>query len=385
MTKILMVTTLFPPHFSGAAVQAVTLAKALREKGYQIEFLTNNLNGKTVVDHFDGFKIHRLKTFKSFGSKCSEVLFAWKTFVYAIIRRDIQIVHFHSVQGLGVVIFPILRLFGKKIILKLTLMGSDDPLSFKQRKKLGWLYFWGLQFVSRFIAISPGLINMAIKAGISKDNILLIDNGLNIEKFYPADRDEKMRIREALGLKDFNKIFISIGQVEARKGYDFLLQAWEKISKSVDNAILLIAGPNNDGSNPFYCELIRFLQEHNLNNVRFLGKIENASDYLRASDCFLFCSKSEGFGTVMVEAMATEVPVVALKIDGVTEFILQNRDISDICSSLDPEDFAIRTLKTLQIDKERLKKASIKIQTKYSIDTIAKQYDELYKQLLSRA
>lgn len=376
-----MVSMAFPPRFGGAAVQAVTLAKALRARGYQIEFLTNNLNEKTTIEDYDGFKVHRLQTSQKFESKRSEALFVLKILLHAISRNDIDIIHFHSVRGLEMFIFPILRLFGKKIVLKLTLMGSDDPLTFKRRKKLGWFYFRGLRYVNRFAAISHGLKNMSLEAGIPEEKVALIDNGLNIKKFFAVPLDEKIKIRETLGLQKFSKVFISIGQVESRKGYDFLLQAWDIISKQIDNAVLLIAGPNNNNDNPFYCELTRFLQERNLTNVLFLGKIDNAPEYLRASDCFLFCSKAEGFGTVMIEAMASQIPVVALSIEGVTDFILQNKDISDICNTRDPKDFADKALKILQIDEDRLQKASFGVREKYDIDHIAQKYEVLYGEL----
>jgi glycosyltransferase involved in cell wall biosynthesis len=381
--KILMVSAFFPPIFGGASVQALTLSRALRKQGLQVEFLTNNLKNKSVIENYEGFKVHRVQTSEHFESKLSEFLFTIKILGYALTRRDVRILHFHSVRGLELFIFPILRLLGKRIVLKLTLMGSDDPLTFKRRKLLGPLYFAGLHFVNRFVAISKGLKDMAVEAGIPAGKVELIDNGLNIEKFFAADRDEKIRIREALVLKNFNKIFISIGQVEPRKGYDFLLQAWELITKSVDNAVLLIGGPNNNESNPFYCELQSFLKERNINNVVFLGKIENAPDYFRASDCFLFCSKAEGFGTVMIEAMSSRVPVVAVSIPGITEFILDDKDISDICNFRDAKDYADRVLSILKIDEARLEKASIRIREKYNIDSIARKYVEIYGKLLS--
>lgn len=382
MKRILMASAFFPPMFGGAVVQALTLSRALRQKGYQVEFFTNNFKNKSVTEDYEGFSVRRVQSFAHLESKFSEAIYSVKILLFALLRKDIEIFHFHSVAGFELFIFPILRLCGKKVILKLTLMGSDDPLTFKRRKRLGWLYFQGLRCANSLIAISQGLRNMSLEAGISDKKIKLIDNGLNIEKFFPVNHDEKQRIRIDLNLASFSKIFISIGQVEPRKGYDFLLQAWEKISEKIDNAVLLIAGPNNNESNPFYCQLQRFLQERGLTNVLFLGKIENAPVYFRASDCFLFCSKAEGFGTVMIEAMACGVPVVALHIEGITDFILNDRDISDVCSTREPQDFADKAVSVLKIEKERRTKASEKIRIKYDIDAIAQQYDDLYQQLL---
>ena len=71
---------------------------------------------------------------------------------------------------------------------------------------------------------------------------------------------------------------MAVGQVEERKGYVFMLTAWEHITLKYPNSVLLIAGPKNDSSNAYYQKLISIIKESNLKNVQFLGLINNVND-----------------------------------------------------------------------------------------------------------
>lgn len=383
--KILMVSTAFPPVFGGGAIQATYLSGELIRQGVDVEFITDGCNKPSKHDVYNGIKIFRCWTLSSkYSSKIGELIFVLRILWYVLCKKEFKIVHFHSIRGLEALFFPLLKLMNKKIVLKLTLMGVDDPLTFKNRKKIGFLYIWGLKFVDKFIAISTGLKEQAIEAGIQPNKVEIIFNGVDTVRFRKLKKIETNIFKKNLQLNRYKTVFLSIGRIEHRKGYDFLLKSWVEMRKNFDSPILLLIGPANENSNPYYCSLMKYINEQKLDDVRFLGEIKKVEQYFQISNCFVFCSKAEGFGTVLIEAMASSVPVVATNIVGVTEDIIKNKKIGRICYSQSPEKFSRIVKELLQENNMQEKEAAVQeVKTKFSIIAIAQQYQILYKDLLN--
>lgn len=378
-----MVAIKFPPFFAGAAVQAVHLAKALEEKGVSVQFITDNDERKSIHDVYQGLKVYRFSTFLKKESLVKKLIYIVRILLYLFIHhKEFDVVHFHSMRGQEWILFPACKILGKKVVLKVTLVDSDDPLTFT-RRKTRTLISWGFRFVDRFVAISSALQTRCLEAGQPSSKVQLIYNGVNTERYIKAHPDEKRFLKVQAGFERFEKVFMSIGKVEHRKGYDLLIDAWPEISASFPNAQLVIAGPGADDSNPYFIELKNKISRLSLWNVFFAGQIENSAEYVRFSDCFLFCSRAEGFGTVLIEAMASGVPVVAMNIPGVTEDIIRDKRIGRICFTHKPEDLAKETIGLLSArDPEGLDQAAQDIRNYFGIDKIADTYIEMYENLM---
>lgn len=384
MNKILMVSMFFPPTFGGASVQSLRLAKELIKQGCQVEFLSDNATKPTIYnDQYDGVVVTRLKTYsENLHSKLRELIFSIKLIKFLLFRPDLKIVHFHAIRGLELLTFPIIRLMGKKVILKLTLVGVDDPLAFKRRKLLSPLFMWGLRSANHMIAISEELKQRSYQAGFDDQVVKKIFNGFDEENFFIPDAAQKAALRAQLAIPHNAPVFLSVGKVEHRKGYDLLLQAFVDIQKQMPEATLVVVGPDNVESNSYYLSLQAFITKHQLHNIHFVGRQYNVHEFTKASDYFLFCSRQEGFGTVMIEAMACGLPTIAMNIQGVTEDIVSDNRIGVINYSHDPAEFAQQALSLIKEAKQENIQAAVKtLSEKFSISNIAKSYIHLYRQL----
>lgn len=384
MNKILMVSMFFPPTFGGASVQSLRLAKELIKQGCQVEFLSDNATKPTVYnDQYDGVVVTRLKTYsENLHSKLREVIFSLKLIKFLLFRPDLKIVHFHAIRGLELLTFPIIRLMGKKVILKLTLVGVDDPMAFKSRKLLAPFFMWGLRSANHMIAISDELQQRSYQAGFDDKVVKKIFNGFDEENFFIPGQTLKTELRQQLNIPTSAPVFLSVGKVEHRKGYDLLLQAFADIQKAMPEAVLVVVGPDNVETNSYYVNLLAFITEHKLKNIHFVGRQYNVHEFTKASDYFLFCSRQEGFGTVMIEAMACGLPTIAMNIQGVTEDIVTDARIGVINYSHDPAEFAQQALNLIQAAKQEDIQLAVKaLSDKFSISNIAKSYIHLYRQL----
>lgn len=379
-----MVSMFFPPTFGGASVQSLRLAKELIKQGCQVEFLSDNATKPTIYnDQYDGVVVTRLKTYsENLHSKLRELIFSIKLIKFLLFRPDLKIVHFHAIRGLELLTFPIIRLMGKKVILKLTLVGVDDPLAFKRRKLLSPLFMWGLRSANHMIAISEELKQRSYQAGFDDQVVKKIFNGFDEENFFIPNAAQKAALRAQLAIPPNAPVFLSVGKVEHRKGYDLLLQAFVDIQKQMPEATLVVVGPDNVESNSYYLSLQAFITKHQLHNIHFVGRQYNVHEFTKASDYFLFCSRQEGFGTVMIEAMACGLPTIAMNIQGVTEDIVSDNRIGVINYSHDPAEFAQQALSLIKEAKQENIQAAVKILSeKFSISNIAKSYIHLYRQL----
>lgn len=384
MNKILMVSMFFPPTFGGASVQSLRLAKELIKQGCQVEFLSDNATKPTIYnDQYDGVVVTRLKTYsENLHSKLRELIFSIKLIKFLLFRPDLKIVHFHAIRGLELLTFPIIRLMGKKVILKLTLVGVDDPMAFKSRKLLAPLFMWGLRSANHMIAISDELQQRSYQAGFDDKVVKKIFNGFDEENFFIPGPALKKDLRQKLNIPASAPVFLSVGKVEHRKGYDLLLQAFADIQKAMPEAVLVVVGPDNLETNSYYVNLLAFITEHQLQNIHFVGRQYNVHEFTKASDYFLFCSRQEGFGTVMIEAMACGLPTIAMNIQGVTEDIVSDNRIGVINYSHDPAEFAQQALSLIKEAKQENIQAAVKtLSEKFSISNIAKSYIHLYRQL----
>jgi len=389
--NILMVTSAFPPYFGGAAVQATYLAQGLKTCGLNVEFITDNEERQSVHDVYKGIRIYRCSSFFSnmaMTGKRSELIFTFRILLYVIRhRRKFDVIHFHSIRGSEALIFPLLKLIGKKLILKFTLVGWDDPMAFKRRKFMAPFYLWGLSTVDRFIAIASVQVELTEQAGLRRDRVQHLPNGVDTERYAALTSNDRASLKDKLGFGQSNKIFYSIGKIEDRKNYRFLLQAWKTLSKHYPDSAILFAGTGNTSDSEYYRELLQMVERDQLPNVVFLGHCDNVEDYMKISDAFLFASKAEGFGTVLIEAAVTGVPVVARNIEGVTEDILlpEDRDLARICYEDNAEVFAAMTIDLLSNYDEVGRARSIaRFQRAYGLKHIANRYVQLYRNLLKK-
>jgi len=381
--KVLMVVKEFPPNFGGAAIQSIYLSHALKALDVNITFISDNGSKRSKKDQFEGFRVFRISTLFKKRGKCQNFIFAIRLLIFIFLHRsDYHIIHFHATTGYETLLFPLLKFLNKKVILKLTLTDCDDPTALK-RRKLGILFFWCLKFADKMVGISKKLIELTLKSGIDEDKIEYIPNGVDTSKFLSVTEKEKVLLKKRLGFYKFDKLFFSAGKIEERKRYKFLLESWKFISGNFLHPALLIAGPGNDENNKYYLSLKNFIKKESLQNVFFLGKIDNVDEYMKMSDCFLFCSKQEGFANVLLESAASSIPVGCRYIEGITDAIIENEYIGQVCYSDSPLDFANLAVSVLTNQNKKKQEQAFKaIKEKFDIRNIALRYKKIYNNLL---
>jgi glycosyltransferase involved in cell wall biosynthesis len=380
-----MLAERLPPEFTGSGKQAVFLGKALIGKNVDVVGLCSNPNGQSDKDMTWGFPIFRLHT--SSTERLRSLQFAVKSTIWLLKHRtEYDILHVHGYCNGGLVGSIVAKALGKKTIYKITLPGEDDPEALHQ-SRLGRMKVFLLSHFDALVSISNRVQKRVKNFGFENTRMFAIPNGVD-GKFSLDESADKEARRQLIAKHQLNKdvrIISFVGSIEYRKGVDVLARAWPRIVSQAPESRLLMVGPFSEQTS-FHKQFLSLVGEHLDKTVFLVGNVSNPEDYYRASDVFVFPSRNESFGNVLVEAMACGRACVATLIDGVTESILLNGYNGIVVNQDDPEALAeaIVNILTLSHFKGQLEENAAKtVMEKYRIDTIAERYQNLYKSLLS--
>jgi glycosyltransferase involved in cell wall biosynthesis len=158
------------------------------------------------------------------------------------------------------------------------------------------------------------------------NKIHVVYNGVDTSRFSEKDEQRK-KTRNELEITDKDILFGMIGSIVPLKGQDFFLEGLAKAVKNKPDLPLktVIVGRALD---PGYQEkLRRFVLEKDLSHiVLFQNYRENISEIYSALDVFVLSSKREGFSRSILEAMSSNLPVLASKIDEIEEAVLDGEN-----------------------------------------------------------
>jgi glycosyltransferase involved in cell wall biosynthesis len=226
------------------------------------------------------------------------------------------------------------------------------------------------------VCISHAVREWLVGRGVPPDKARVIHYGIEPAKFS----EPRVNLREQWGLND-NAVVGSIGRLELRKGHDLLIQAMPELCMRVPSARLLIAGHDPRG---YGATLRRLIDRLGLGEkVRLVGFQNDVVSFLNALDVFAFASSSEGFGQVLVEAMAAAKPVVASKISPLTEIVVDG-NTGLLVEPGDPTAFADAIMSLLKnpIERERMGlRGRERVKKFFTAERMARQTLALYEEM----
>ena len=379
--RVLMYTAYFDPEYSGAALQALTLARELRQRGYYVEFVTNRWPGLAETGEVEGFFVRRLEPGRWRKHREFRLWFNLSRYVWQR-RRDFDIVHSHGAYYTHAFIGPLSRLAGLKSLVKASL--ANDDLLDLNLPLIGYLHRIMLRRIDAYVGISEDLVEEFRTGGLSPDKIHHIPNGVDTGLFHPCSRDQRMALREKLGLPADQSIALYVGVLDPRKNIEWLAEQWVKHRAFGSNGLLLAVGPQSreDADGSLRGRLTALGDSH----PGLFALREFSTDilsYYQSADALILPSLKEGLPNVVLEAMACGLPCVAACASGSRELIRKG-ETGFTYAHGDVTEMGGVLRRCLSAEGVRLgEKAREVAQTHYSIQAIADRYEALYEQLLS--
>lgn len=165
----------------------------------------------------------------------------------------------------------------------------------------------------RVLAVSEATREYLVGPGrISPDKVTVVNNGLGVEPFAKADR---AAARTRLGLDPSAPVAVMVGVMRPGKGHDVLFAALPELLAQHPGTVVLLAGDGPELVH-FRAAAVRFGDA-----VRILGARDDIPDLLAAADALVLPSWSEALPTVLLEAGAAGLPVVATDVGGCLEIV----------------------------------------------------------------
>jgi glycosyltransferase involved in cell wall biosynthesis len=143
--------------------------------------------------------------------------------------------------------------------------------------------------------------------GLPRQGSVLIPNGLDTETLAPGDGTA---FRKRFGIRPEQKVVLFLGRISWKKGLDTLLESFGGLARELPDAVLVIAGGDDEGYMPTVQKLIA--GQDISSRVVMTGTLqgEDRSNAYAAADVFILASYAENFGNSVAEAMHFGVPVV---------------------------------------------------------------------------
>lgn len=321
-----MVTGAYHPEISSGGEQCRAMAAHLGGRA-EVQVLTTSVD-RTLPRHdtIDGVPVTRVQV--DVRSRVSRAR-ALRRMVIDLMRlmRRTDVVHVHGYSTKNVVVTMAAKTLGKPIVMTLHTAGHDEPAAIDRQ---GRLARWAFRSADRYTGVSPALVDAFLAAGMPREQIVLVPNGIDIARFTPAGAAERVALRDSLKLRADRPVIAFVGFFSRDKQPRVLFDAWLQLqtARRID-ATLLLVGATTSAYSEVDNTIAPAIQADAAaaavaDRVHFAGVTPDVPSYLRAADVFVLPSRREGLPVALLEAMACGLPCVASRLPGSTDAIVEH-------------------------------------------------------------
>lgn len=380
--KIAMFTNNYKPYIGGVPISIEHLAQALRERGHRVYVFAPTYKGQEEepdVIRYPSFPISIAK------APVPDVL--TPVFEKKVKELGIEVIHVHHPAIVGNVALYLKKKYGIPVIFTYHTRYEQylyyvKPLAYLERRT-GVIEKYLEYFCKKcdmLAAPTPGIRDYLEKKKLGTP-IRVLPTGIPKECFRP-DLEKAGRLRRQYK-KDADYLFLTVSRLAKEKNLCFQLQGLALLKELLSEKgktfrhMLIGEGPQQE-------ELKKMAAELGLTEeVIFTGNVPNQEmkEYQAAADAFLFTSKSETQGIVVLEAMAAGNPVAAVDATGVRD-VVRNGENGFLCRE-DAGEWARQIVKLLSDGAayQSMSRAALSTAQKYSEDVIAKTAELYYEEM----
>jgi glycosyltransferase involved in cell wall biosynthesis len=335
--RILVVSHMFPSSLAPDDVFIYNQVKALMDQGVEVRVLQpvpwapgclrwkekwRRYHAIARETSWNGMEIQRV----SYPHPPTEVLqpFASALLIAPLllalrsVRRtfDFQVIHAHTLTPDGFASVVAGHVLKKPVVV--SARGSDvhtyPHRSALARKAARFVLARG----DRILAVSRELASQIAELAPRPAAVEVVCNGVDAALFSPCA--DKIQARSSLGIPRDALVVLAAGSLIREKGLSELIQAFERVGRERPEVRLVVVG-----GGPMRTELEALGRRlGGGGRVLLPGVVPNGrvADYMRAADVLLHPSHAEGLPNVVLEAMASELPVIATTVGGIPEVVV---------------------------------------------------------------
>jgi len=233
---------------------------------------------------------------------------------------------------------------------------------------------WFYRRADAVVVTSQGVADdLVTHYGVPRERMRVLHNPVDLETIAAASREP------VAGTPPVAPQLVAVGRLASVKGYRLLIDAVARLTTTHDtvSAWILGDGPERDS-------LERFAAERGVaDRIHFLGFHANPWRFVARADVLVLTSVYEGFGNVLIEAMACGTPVVATRSPGTAEIVVAGAN--GLLVDHDPQavaDAVAQVLDDRSLRDRLVAQASIDVQ-QYALPRVAERYEQLFRELVA--
>jgi len=279
-------------NIGGAENLAISVCKELKKRGYRISVVSKDgedLEGIRIYRNFSEIK-------EIIKKERPDVTFDWGLFERADISRLGGSIHRiflrYSLYSYPILLRPVKWLYYR--------------LSKKHQEKIRHQEYVLSKTDTLFICPSHFVKKHALEYGIPERNLRVIYNGVDLERFFPCEEKRKNSEKERWGLKD-KTVFVFVAHNLRLKNIGLLKAVFDDLYRKYPEIRLLVVGKRKPSFRRPYLMWTGFMKD--------IRKVYTVADVL------LHPSYFDTFGSVVIEAMASGIPVLVSEFCGASEIV----------------------------------------------------------------
>ncbi|CUS80980.1 glycosyltransferase family 4 protein [Candidatus Kryptobacter tengchongensis] len=360
--------------WGGLEMNVLKLIRKMLEKGYSLTVACNPKGrfyheiNKTLSESWKQIDIIGL------GDGFFENL---KIFLNVLRKKNFDIIHIFRSSDV------------KLISLALSLFRGEAKMVFDPQigigvKKKDLFHRFIYKRIKTVIAPSEDVASGILKnLPIGKDKLKIIHPGIDVEKFSFKE-DVRERVRKEFGFNDDEIVIGVVSRFSPGKGHEELFKAFKILAGEFENVRLLIIGEPTVGELDYFKKLRKLQDELGIGDKTiWAGFRRDVYDVLCGIDIFVAPSHAEAFGLSLVEAMSTQLPVVATRnagfldiiSDGENGLFFEKGDYNDLAEKIK------LLMENKELAKRLGKKARETVCEKFSFERYIGEIESLYFEL----
>jgi glycosyltransferase involved in cell wall biosynthesis len=285
-------------------------------------------------------------------------------------RHRVNVVHTHNPHAL-IYGAPAARLAGAVAIHSKHGLNPD-------RWRRRWLRRAAAKLVDAYVAVTATLAKNALEMGDCEASRLhTIPNGIDVARFAPSASRRK-QVREELGIPDDAWVVGTVGRLAPEKDQALLVDAMAPLLSRGRQLVIVGDGVERDVLRA------RVAAISGGRYVHMLGQREDVESILAAFDAFALTSRTEGLPLVILEAMATGLPVLSTAVGGIPDLV--EHRVTGLLSQAGEVAPLTRELTSLSTDvslsRQLGETGRREVIRRHSADLMAREYGELYESTL---
>jgi glycosyltransferase involved in cell wall biosynthesis len=367
--RILQVGKFYPPYRGGIETHLEALCDQIRQR-FDVHVIASNHRRGRSEEVRNGIPITRLST--AFSITTAPVNPSLPAAIRAL-RPDLLHIHLPHPGGvLGVLASgyrgPIVVTYHSDIVRQRVMSAVFRPF-------LDAL----LRRASTIVVASPAYLESSPTLASHRARCRVVPYGISPERFEHADRARVRQLRDRYG----DRLVLAVGRLVYYKGFDVLVRAM----RSVEGRLLII------GDGPLRAQLVQEAAAAGVAaKVAFLGEVEPDAvpSFFQAADVFVLPSvaRSEAFGIVQLEAMASGTPVVNTNLESGVPWVSQHLKTGLTVPPGDADALAAaieRLLSDVPLRQRLGATGRARVRAEFDVDVMGRRVMEIYDEALRRA